>query len=202
MENAGLRSTRARVRTAHRPRCRRLRDPGSSRAPRARSQPLGGAREATAATGAEAHDPVRSGRRAPVAACCAARARRRHERRLHVRPRRGRRRHRDVVAGGDPLDRRRRPLRRRPASTRSHGGRPSARSMRSSARSHSLRRCESRFSGSGRSAKRSSPGCTASGWTDIAATVRREERVTELRERYGVEVGMSNADAVAVPRSP
>ncbi len=40
-------------------------------------------------------------------------------------------------------------------------------------------------------------GLRSSGWTDIAATVRREERVTELRERYGVEVGTANADAVA-----
>ena len=39
-------------------------------------------------------------------------------------------------------------------------------------------------------------GLRTSGWTDIAATVRRDERVTELRERYDVEVGTSNADAV------
>jgi pyrroline-5-carboxylate reductase len=36
----------------------------------------------------------------------------------------------------------------------------------------------------------------SSGWTDIAATVRREERIGELCERYGLEVGMSNTDAV------
>jgi pyrroline-5-carboxylate reductase len=39
-------------------------------------------------------------------------------------------------------------------------------------------------------------GLGTSGWTDIAATVRRDERVAELRERYGVDVGTSNADAV------
>jgi pyrroline-5-carboxylate reductase len=39
-------------------------------------------------------------------------------------------------------------------------------------------------------------GLHSSGWSDIAATVRRPERVTELRELYGVEVGTSNADAV------
>jgi pyrroline-5-carboxylate reductase len=39
-------------------------------------------------------------------------------------------------------------------------------------------------------------GLSSSGWTDIAGTVRREERVDELRERYGIDVGRSNADAV------
>jgi len=39
-------------------------------------------------------------------------------------------------------------------------------------------------------------GLCSSGWSDIAATVRRPERVTELGERYGVEVGTSNTDAV------
>jgi pyrroline-5-carboxylate reductase len=39
-------------------------------------------------------------------------------------------------------------------------------------------------------------GLRSSDWTDIAATVRRPERVTELGDRYGVEVGTSNADAV------
>ncbi len=39
-------------------------------------------------------------------------------------------------------------------------------------------------------------GLSTSGWTDIAGTVRREERIGELRERYGVEVGTSNSDAV------
>jgi len=39
-------------------------------------------------------------------------------------------------------------------------------------------------------------GLRTSGWSDITATVRRPERVTELSERYGVEVGTSNADAV------
>ena len=39
-------------------------------------------------------------------------------------------------------------------------------------------------------------GLHSSGWTDIAATVRREERAAELRERYGVEIGTANAEAV------
>lgn len=39
-------------------------------------------------------------------------------------------------------------------------------------------------------------GLSSSGWTDIAGTVRREERIGELRERYGIEVGTSNTDAV------
>ena len=39
-------------------------------------------------------------------------------------------------------------------------------------------------------------GLHSSGWTDIAGTVRREERIGELRERYGIEVGTSNTDAV------
>jgi pyrroline-5-carboxylate reductase len=39
-------------------------------------------------------------------------------------------------------------------------------------------------------------GLCSSGWSDIAATVRRPERVTELGERYGVEVGTANTDAV------
>jgi len=39
-------------------------------------------------------------------------------------------------------------------------------------------------------------GLRSSGWTDIAGTVRREERVDELRDRYGIEVGTSNTDAV------
>jgi pyrroline-5-carboxylate reductase len=39
-------------------------------------------------------------------------------------------------------------------------------------------------------------GLHSSGWTDIAPTVRREERRDELQERYGLEVGMSNGDAV------
>ncbi len=39
-------------------------------------------------------------------------------------------------------------------------------------------------------------GLHSSGWTDIAATVRREERIGELRERYGLEAGTSNTDAV------
>jgi pyrroline-5-carboxylate reductase len=39
-------------------------------------------------------------------------------------------------------------------------------------------------------------GLHSSGWTDIVGTVRREERVDELRDRYGIEVGTSNTDAV------
>ena len=39
-------------------------------------------------------------------------------------------------------------------------------------------------------------GLCSSGWTDIAGTVRRSERVPELRDRYGIEVGTSNTDAV------
>ena len=30
-------------------------------------------------------------------------------------------------------------------------------------------------------------GLLSSGWTDVVATARRQERVDELRERYGVE---------------
>jgi pyrroline-5-carboxylate reductase len=39
-------------------------------------------------------------------------------------------------------------------------------------------------------------GLCSSGWTDIAGTVRRTERVPELRDRYGIEVGTSNTEAV------
>ncbi|HEX6762952.1 MAG TPA: pyrroline-5-carboxylate reductase [Gaiellaceae bacterium] len=39
-------------------------------------------------------------------------------------------------------------------------------------------------------------GLRSSGWSDIAATARREERAAELSERYGLAVGMSNTDAV------
>jgi pyrroline-5-carboxylate reductase len=39
-------------------------------------------------------------------------------------------------------------------------------------------------------------GLVSSGWTDIVATSRREERLAELRERYRVETTTSNADAV------
>jgi pyrroline-5-carboxylate reductase len=40
-------------------------------------------------------------------------------------------------------------------------------------------------------------GLLSSGWTDVVATSRREERVAELRERYGVEATTSNVEAVA-----
>jgi pyrroline-5-carboxylate reductase len=40
-------------------------------------------------------------------------------------------------------------------------------------------------------------GLLSSGSTDIVATARREERAAELRERYGVEAALSNAEAVA-----
>ena len=39
-------------------------------------------------------------------------------------------------------------------------------------------------------------GLVSSGWTDVVATSRRDERVAELRERYGVEATTSNTDAV------
>jgi pyrroline-5-carboxylate reductase len=39
-------------------------------------------------------------------------------------------------------------------------------------------------------------GLVSSGWTDIVVTGRRQERLDELRERYGVEGTLSNADAV------
>jgi pyrroline-5-carboxylate reductase len=38
-------------------------------------------------------------------------------------------------------------------------------------------------------------GLVSAGWTDIVATARREDRLQELSERYGVETTMSNADA-------
>jgi pyrroline-5-carboxylate reductase len=40
-------------------------------------------------------------------------------------------------------------------------------------------------------------GLRSSGWDDVVVTGRREERVAELRERYGVEATLSNTDAVA-----
>jgi len=39
-------------------------------------------------------------------------------------------------------------------------------------------------------------GLVSSGWTDVVATSRREERAAELRELYGVAATTSNADAV------
>ncbi len=39
-------------------------------------------------------------------------------------------------------------------------------------------------------------GLLTAGWTDIVVTGRRQERLDELRERYGVEGTLSNPDAV------
>jgi pyrroline-5-carboxylate reductase len=39
-------------------------------------------------------------------------------------------------------------------------------------------------------------GLVSSGWTEIVATARSEERLAGLRERYGIETTTSNADAV------
>ena len=39
-------------------------------------------------------------------------------------------------------------------------------------------------------------GLLSSGWTDVVVTARREERLAELRERYGVEATSSNPEAV------
>ena len=39
-------------------------------------------------------------------------------------------------------------------------------------------------------------GLVSAGWTDVAATSRREARAEELRERYGVVATTSNADAI------
>jgi pyrroline-5-carboxylate reductase len=39
-------------------------------------------------------------------------------------------------------------------------------------------------------------GLLSSGWDDVVVTGRREERVAELRERFGVEATLSNAEAV------
>jgi pyrroline-5-carboxylate reductase len=40
-------------------------------------------------------------------------------------------------------------------------------------------------------------GLLSSGWNDVVVTGRREERVAELRERFGVEATLSNTEAVA-----
>jgi pyrroline-5-carboxylate reductase len=40
-------------------------------------------------------------------------------------------------------------------------------------------------------------GLLSSGWSDVVVTARREERLAELRERYGVEATSSNPEAVA-----
>jgi pyrroline-5-carboxylate reductase len=43
-------------------------------------------------------------------------------------------------------------------------------------------------------------GLVSSGWTDVVVTGRRQERIDELRERYGVEATLSNPAAVAGAR--
>jgi pyrroline-5-carboxylate reductase len=40
-------------------------------------------------------------------------------------------------------------------------------------------------------------GLLSSDWTDVVPTARRQERVDELRERYGVEATLENARAIA-----
>src|SRR5438445_647691 len=53
--------------------------------------------------------------------------------------------------------------------------------------------------GAGRIGESLISGLLSSGWRapeEIAATARREERVAELRERYGVQATVSNGDAV------
>ncbi len=54
--------------------------------------------------------------------------------------------------------------------------------------------------GAGRIGESLISGLLSSGWrepSEVAATVRREERASELRERYGVEATLSNHDAAA-----
>jgi pyrroline-5-carboxylate reductase len=43
-------------------------------------------------------------------------------------------------------------------------------------------------------------GLLSSGWNDVIATARREERAVELREQFGVDVTLSNPEAVAGAR--
>ena len=40
-------------------------------------------------------------------------------------------------------------------------------------------------------------GLLSAGWTDVVVTARRDARAAELRERHGVEVTLSNTEAVA-----
>jgi pyrroline-5-carboxylate reductase len=40
-------------------------------------------------------------------------------------------------------------------------------------------------------------GLVSSGWTDVVATARRQERVDELRERYDVDVTLENPRAIS-----
>ena len=51
--------------------------------------------------------------------------------------------------------------------------------------------------GTGRIGEALLAGLLSSGWTDIVATSHSDARAAELRERHGVEVTTSNADAVA-----
>jgi pyrroline-5-carboxylate reductase len=39
-------------------------------------------------------------------------------------------------------------------------------------------------------------GLLSSGWSDVVATGRRQERLDELRERHGIDVTLSNAEAI------
>jgi pyrroline-5-carboxylate reductase len=50
--------------------------------------------------------------------------------------------------------------------------------------------------GAGRIGEALIAGLRSSDWADIVATTRREERVTELSERHGVEATTSNPDAI------
>ena len=49
--------------------------------------------------------------------------------------------------------------------------------------------------GAGRIGESLIAGLRSSDWADIVATSRREERATELHERHGIEVTLSNAEA-------
>src|SRR4051794_36922991 len=50
--------------------------------------------------------------------------------------------------------------------------------------------------GGGRIGEALLSGLLSSGWSDLVVTSRREERVAELAERYGVDATTSNPDAV------
>jgi pyrroline-5-carboxylate reductase len=43
-------------------------------------------------------------------------------------------------------------------------------------------------------------GLLSSGWSDVVVTGRRQERVDDLHERYGVDATLSNAEAIAGAR--
>ena len=43
-------------------------------------------------------------------------------------------------------------------------------------------------------------GLLSSGWTDVVATGRRQERVDELRDRFGIDATLSNVDAISGAR--